>query len=48
MIAESVADSTMGRLMRLMMLGGAPQELEAVCRTSDGMYLGQVARRPGI
>lgn len=43
MIAESVRNTPMGRLMRLMSLGGAPYELEAVCRTSDGFYLGQVA-----
>ena len=28
--------------MRLMNLGGHPAELEAVCRTSDGFYMGQV------
>lgn len=43
MIADTVKGSAMGNLMRLMCLGGAPYELEAVCRTSDGCYLGQVA-----
>ena len=42
MIAENVRSTTMGQLMRLMGLGGAPYTLEAVCKTSDGMYLGQL------
>ena len=41
MIAKEVRDTAMGRLMAMMCLGGHPQELEAVCRTSDGFYMGQ-------
>lgn len=43
MIAESVKETPMGRLMQIMNLSGAPYELEAVCKTSDGFYMGQIA-----
>lgn len=43
MIADHVKDTPMGRLMKLMHLGGAPFEVEAVCRTSDGFYMAQAA-----
>src|SRR3972149_11010514 len=43
MITKEVKDTTMGKLMRVMGLGGAPYELEAICRTSDGFYMGQLA-----
>ena len=42
MIADS-ASKTWANLMRCMGLQGAPVELESVCRTVDGMYIGQVA-----
>ena len=42
MIAKEVKSTTMGKLMQVMGLGGAPYELEAICRTSDGFYMGQL------
>ena len=43
MITAGVRETAMGRLMAVMGLAGCPVELEAVCKTADGMYLGQVA-----
>ena len=43
MIADSVKGTTTGNLLWLMSLEGCSATLEAVVRTSDGMYLGQAA-----
>src|SRR3990167_5095972 len=42
-VIADTATPGMANLMRLMNLGGHPANLEAVCRTSDGFYMGREA-----